>query len=250
MKAVNLIPAEQRRGAGGLAGRSGGIVYVVVATLGVIVALGVLYAFTVKTVANRKGDLASVTAQVAQVQQQAAALEPYVSVESLRSKAVAGVVNLAESRFNWPLAMQQIALALPHDVTLTTLTGTAATVVGGPAQTTATGGSTFSLAGCASSQVEIATIISDLQRIPSVVNVSLEDAQRSKSGFDTKLNARPPVGANQGEAASGQCPFVSWNMSLSFAPNYTLPNHKLPAETVASGSKHADLTAATKRPSR
>ena len=29
MRAVNLIPADQRRGAGGLAGRSGGIVYVV-----------------------------------------------------------------------------------------------------------------------------------------------------------------------------------------------------------------------------
>jgi hypothetical protein len=28
VRAVNLIPAEERRGAGGLAGRSGGVVYV------------------------------------------------------------------------------------------------------------------------------------------------------------------------------------------------------------------------------
>ena len=41
VKAVNLIPPDQRRGAGGLAGRTGGIVYVVVGGLAVIVALGV-----------------------------------------------------------------------------------------------------------------------------------------------------------------------------------------------------------------
>ena len=89
MKAVNLIPTEQRRGAGGLAGRSGGIVYVVVGTLAVIVALGVVYASAVKSVADRKGQLTAVTAQVAQVQQQAAALSPFVNVHSLRAKAAA-----------------------------------------------------------------------------------------------------------------------------------------------------------------
>ena len=42
MRAVNLIPAEQRRGAGGLAGRTGGVVYVVLGMLVVLVALGVV----------------------------------------------------------------------------------------------------------------------------------------------------------------------------------------------------------------
>lgn len=251
MKAVNLIPADQRRGAGGLAGRSGGVVYVVVGTLAVIVALGVVYAFAVKSVAHRKGELAAVTAQVAQVQQQTAALAPFVNVESLRQRAASGVVSLAESRFNWPQAMSQLALALPRDVTLTSFTGTAATDGGGASATTtstSTGGSTFSLAGCASSQAEVATIVSNLQEIPSVTNVSLEDATKKSDAFDTKLNARPPVGADRAEASSGQCPFVTWTLTLDFSPNYTLPKQTLPAETVSSGSTHADLTADKKQP--
>jgi hypothetical protein len=255
VKAVNLIPTEQRRGAGGVAGRSGGVVYIVVGTLAVIVALGVVYAFAVKSVAHEKGQLAAATAQVAQVQAQAQALSPYVSVQSLRQKAASGVVNLAESRFNWPQAMSQIALALPRDVTVTEITGNASTVAGAAASTTttstSTGGGTFALGGCASSQAEIATIISDLERIPSVSGVSLESSTKNTGGFNTKLNARPPVGANQDEASiGGQCPFVQWNLDLGFASNYTLPNQKLPAETLASGSSHANLTAATKHSSR
>ena len=42
MRAVNLIPADERRGAGGIAGRSGGVVYVLVGGLAVLVALGVV----------------------------------------------------------------------------------------------------------------------------------------------------------------------------------------------------------------
>jgi hypothetical protein len=253
VKAVNLIPAEQRRGAGGVAGRSGGVVYVVVGALALIVALGVVYAFAVKSVAHKKGELAAVTAQVAQAQQQAAALSPYVSVAGLRENATSGVVGLAESRFNWPQAMAQIALALPRDVTITQITGTASTVAGASpsAASTTTAGSSFSLAGCASSQAEVATIISDLERIPSVAGVALDGSDKSTGGFNTKLNMRSPVGANQDEASTGgQCPFVTWNLTLGFASSYTLPNQKLPAETLAAGSTHANLPAATKHSSR
>lgn len=255
MKAVNLIPPEQRRGAGGIGGRSGGIVYVVVGTLAVIVALGVVYAFAVKAVAKHKGQLDAVTEQVAQVQQQAAALTPFVEVQSLRDNAAAGVVNLAEGRFNWPLAMQQLVLALPRDVTLTQLNGTASTVAGSSSSTattttTTTGGSTFSMAGCASSMSEVATIISDLQRVPSVTSVALENEQKNGAGYTPKWNERPPLGADEAEAKSGGCPFVSWNLTLAFEPTYTVPNQKLPAQTLASGSRHADLTAATKQSPR
>ena len=76
VRAVNLIPSDQRRGAGGLAGRSGGIVYVLAGGLAVLVALGVVYAFAVHSVAARKTELASVTRQVAVVTAEAQALSP------------------------------------------------------------------------------------------------------------------------------------------------------------------------------
>jgi hypothetical protein len=130
MRAVNLIPPEQRRGAGGLAGRTGGVVYVVQGMLVVLVALGVVYALAVHQVAARKATLAQVTAEATTIQGEVAALQPYVSFESLTQQRVSSVVALAEQRFDWPQAMEQISLALPSNVTLSSISGTA--TGGGP----------------------------------------------------------------------------------------------------------------------
>ena len=131
MRAVNLIPAEQRRGAGGIAGRSGGIVYVLTGALAVVVILGVVYALAVHNVADNKGELASVTEQVTAVNAQSQALAPYVSFAGVTSTNVGQVTTLARQRFDWPSAMQQLALALPQDVTFTSFSGTSSAGVAG-----------------------------------------------------------------------------------------------------------------------
>ena len=246
MKAVNLIPAEQRRGAGGIAGRSGGIVYVVVGALAVVVALGVVYAFAVRTVADRKGQLAAVTAQVGTVQAQKDALEPYVAVHQLRQQAVGGVVGVAETRFDWPDAMRQLALALPVDVTLTSLTGTASAQAATPGSTTSSSpGSTFSLAGCASSQAEVATVLTRLSAVPSVSNVDLQSAAKTT---DSAPNASRVLRPDAAEAAAGTCPLVSFNLTFDYAQDYTVPNQTVPTQTVSHSHAKgaASLTAATK----
>jgi hypothetical protein len=46
VKAVNLIPDEQRRGAGGATGRSGGVAYAIVGVLAGIVGLFAVYTMT------------------------------------------------------------------------------------------------------------------------------------------------------------------------------------------------------------
>ena len=253
MKAVNLIPADQRRGAGGIAGRSGGIVYVVVGGLAVVVALGVLYAFAVSSVADRKSTLATVTARVSAVQAQAAALAPYVAVHQLRQSAVSNVVALAEQRFDWPDVMAQLALALPSDVTLTTLSGS---VAGGGSTGAATpstptpatpstptgAGATFTLEGCASSQAEVATVLTRLAQVPGVTNVSL--GQAAKSG--KAPNAGEPVARAKAEAAGGSCPLVTFGVSLSYDTTYTVPNEKLASTPTGS----AQTVSATSRSSR
>jgi len=252
VKAVNLIPADQRRGAGGLAGRSGGIMYVVVGGLAVVVGLGVLYAFAVKSVADRKGQLASVTEQVDAVQAQAAALTPYVQVSQLRQQAVANVVSLAQGRFNWPDAMQQLVLALPSDVTLTALSGSAGAPSPGSSANTSsspTGAASFSMSGCASSEAEVATVLHQLAQVPGVASVSLANATKAGKA----PNAGRQVPRKQAEAVAGQCPLVSFNLSLAYAANYTLPNEKLPAaasgtQTVSSASSAGSVRATTRQP--
>jgi hypothetical protein len=228
MKAVNLIPAEQRRGAGGIAGRSGGIVYVVVGALSIVVLLGIVYAFAVRSVADRKGQLADVTAQVDAVQAQSAALAPYVQVEQLRQHAVSSAVGLAEQRFDWPQALRQLALALPSDVTFVNVGGSfggsASTSPEQAATTTPGGGASFTISGCASSQAEVATVVASLQRVPGVNGVSLQNANGTP-------NASPTMRRRSAEAKGGQCPHVTFSLTLEYAGTYTLPNQRVATAT-------------------
>jgi Tfp pilus assembly protein PilN len=251
VKAVNLIPAEQRRGAGGIAGRSGGVVYVVVGALALVVALGVVYAFAVKTVAHRQGQLEAVTSEVGQVETQKNSLAPYVSVQQLSQHAVTGVVGLAETRFNWPGAMRQLALALPDDVTLTSLNGAASAQAASPGSAGSAGpGSTFSLAGCASSQAEVATVLERLSGVPSVSDVSLQAASKVSPGAPNAGKARRPSDAEQ---RGGSCGLVSFNLTFDYAEDYTVPNQTVPSQTVSradGATRSASLTAATNKRSR
>jgi Tfp pilus assembly protein PilN len=222
MRAVNLIPAEERRGAGGIAGRSGGVAYVLTGALAVIVVLGVVYALAVHSVADKKGQLASVTQQVSNVTAEAQSLTPYVQVAALSTDKVQQVMTLAKARFNWPGAMRQLALGLPSDVTLTTFGATA----GGSAAVNAAGepDTDFSLAGCASNQAEVATVLTDLAAVPGVDNVTLSSSVENKR----VLGKSKPSAV---EASGGGCPLVTFDLTVTYDASYTVPDSK-----IASGS--------------
>jgi Tfp pilus assembly protein PilN len=244
VRAVNLIPAEERRGAGGIAGRSGGVVYVVTGGLAVLVLLGVLYAVAVHGVAQRKGQLAGLVSQVAAVNAETQALQPYVEIASISAEKVQQVAALAEQRFDWPDALNQLALALPNDVSLTSLTAGAGQAAAAAATPTSGSGNPFALVGCANSQGEIPAVLSNLSLIPGVTNVSLvSTVVASTSGYhglSTKLNHGGD--AHGDDPVASTCPHVTWTVNLSYAASYTVPKVKLPqgsssgAQTVSTGS--------------
>jgi Tfp pilus assembly protein PilN len=250
MRAVNLIPSDQRRGAGGLAGRSGGVVYVLTGGLAVLVALGVVYALAVHSVATRKTDLASVTRQVAVVTAEGQALQPYVQAAAVTTEKVHEVASLAESRFNWPSAMQQLALSLPGDVTFLSFnaiagsaapasTTTTTTPAPGPAASSGAGAS-FTLVGCASTQREVAEVLTNLFQVPGVSNVRLANSVETAPPKKTKLSGQAELKAALSTA--GGCPLVTFTLSLTYAGSYTVPNTKAPkpssggAQTISSSS--------------
>jgi Tfp pilus assembly protein PilN len=226
VRAVNLIPAVERRGAGGLAGRSGGGVYVLTGGLAVLVVLGVIYAFAVQTVAHRKGQLASLTQQVAAVNEQNQQLAPYVSFATISAQQTQQALALAAQRFDWPDAMEQLALALPSDVTLTSFSANngAATSTSGVA-----GAPTFTLNGCASAQSEIPSVLTSLAGIPGVSNVQLQTTTENR-----RSSGKVPASAS--EASSSGCPYVSFSVGLSYSSSYTVPSGKAPSGS-ASGAQ-------------
>jgi Tfp pilus assembly protein PilN len=245
VRAVNLIPADQRRGAGGIAGRSGGIVYVLPAGLAVLVLLGVIYALAVHQVADKKGQLAAVTQQVASVNEQAQALAPYVQFAGVSAVEVSQVKTLAGSRFDWPDAMRQLALALPPDVTFTSFNATANQ---GPANADGSTDTTFTLTGCASTQGEIANVLTNLAGVPGVDDVTLtstaENLKQTKSGKSQVTSA---------EASGGACPFVTFAVDVAYSSAYTIPLQKTgggasPGQTVSAAPSSPTIsTAATQQ---
>lgn len=217
MRSINLIPAEQRRGAGGLAGRAGGASYVVVGALAVFVLMAVFYAIAIGQVSSRKHDLARVTAQTANTQVQAAALDPYVQFATIRQQRQDAITALAAARFDWSDSMDQIARALPSDVTLASLAGTggpsaapaaaaAATPVAPGTPVVAPVVPTVTLTGCATSHSEVATVLVDLNRVAGVASVSLASSAKA-APTKTTPGSTPTVG----------CHGATFNATLTYA---------------------------------
>jgi len=244
VRAVNLIPADQRRGAGGIAGRSGGIFYVLTGGLVVLVLLGVVYAFAVHSVADKKGQLAAVTQQVTTVTAEAQSLAPYVQFAGVSAADVNQVTTLAQARFDWPNAMRQLALALPADVTFTEFNATAAS---GPAASSGSQDTAFNISGCASTQGEIAQVLTSLAGVPGVDNVTLTSTVENRRVTNSGKSQ-----VKAAEAVGGGCPLVGFTLAVNYSSTYTVPQRKAPttttpAQTVSTPSSPSVSTAASQQ---
>ena len=196
-----------------------------------LVALGVVYAFAVHSVASRKGQLAS-RDRAGRRRQRG---EPHRSRPTSRSHRSASsrlqqVATLAQQRFNWPDAMEQLALALPNDVTLISFSANdgAASV-----NQTSTGVPSFTLDGCASAQAEIPSVLTSLAGIPGVSDVQLTSSTEN-------LRSKGKVPAKDSEANNGGCPYVAFIVDLSYSNSYTVPSAKS-----SSGSSSGAQTVST-----
>ncbi len=191
MRAVNLMPTEDRRTAGG------GLRSLSPATLGLfaVLVVAILGFGAILLVDNRVNDrrhsVAAVQAQVDQAQAQAVAVARTAQSlkDSQRSEAAAR--SLAGSRFDWPGLLTDISRHLPAKVKLTTLQGS----LGGTA-TSAAG--TVQIAGCAGSLRAVATTISRIREVRGVADVA--------------------VGSTTKGASTGPCPYPqSFNFNVSLA---------------------------------
>ncbi|HEX6390151.1 MAG TPA: hypothetical protein VFZ89_11900, partial [Solirubrobacteraceae bacterium] len=63
MKAVNLIPKDERTGGSGVAGRSGGAVYILLGALAAIVLMVGSLALTSRSASDKRAELAQVEAE-------------------------------------------------------------------------------------------------------------------------------------------------------------------------------------------
>ncbi len=207
MRAVNLIPAEQRSGASVGAGRSEGVAYAILGTVAGLAAMALLYGLAHNQVTTRQAEANKLAGRAEAAQSAAAQLTPYTSFVSLRQARTQAVAQLVGSRFDWAHVFHEFGRVLPANTSITSLTGTvgsgissagaapaaasspagtasagAAGAPGGAAVTSATPpGSlpSFTLAGCAISQTAVAETLNRLRLIDGVSNVVLQSSVKT-----------------------------------------------------------------------
>jgi hypothetical protein len=242
MRAVNLIPSEDRRGASVGVGRSDGAAYIVLGAFGLLAVLVLIYGIARHQVSDNKSKLASIAAKTQRAQASAAALTPYTSFIALREQRSKAVEAVVDSRFDWAHAFHELGRVLPRDASVSSLEGSVGSSTGtsgasAPAATSSTASTSsatsatppgsvpkMTLSGCASSQSEVALTLQRLRLMDGVSEVSLKSSTKSDSG-----------GAG---SVSSNCTAQSalFTIEITFEP--------LPTPTASSGSA-TELTSAT-----
>ena len=239
MRAVNLIPPDQRTDAAIGGGRSQGAAYAVLALLGGVALLALLYGMARHDVSSRRAKVVTLTAKYQQIQGTAQGLAQYSSFIKLREERVRAVSQLIESRFDWAHAFHELGRVLPEHASIDSLDGIAgpessggssssassssagkgSTGSAGSAASGATGASAvasatppgsvpqITLQGCATSQAEVARTLNRLRLIDGVGEVTLESSIKAASG-----------GSSTGPTSSGQCAATAFTIQLTFEP--------------------------------
>ena len=187
MKAVNLIPLEERRGPGA-GGRSGGAAYGVLGVLGVLVLMVAAWTLTGKTVNDRRTQLSNVEQQASATEAQATKLAAYATFADLRKSRAETVASIAHSRFDWAHVMHEVARVIPADTHLTSLSGSVSPSAdapnGGGAALALRGsnpGPAIDIVGCANGQANVSRMMSRLRLIDGVTHVTLAESSKSDS---------------------------------------------------------------------
>ena len=202
MKAVNLIPAELRRGDTS-GGHSGGVVYVVLAALAVLVVLTAAWAGLGKQINDRKAQAVELKAEADVVEARAGKLAHYESAAADAKTRVEKVRTLATSRFDWPHTFREVSRLMPKEAWVQTMVGTIGTNVsvegGGNPLRTSENAPALELEGCTARQDSVAKLMAQLRAMDGVTRVMLSASEKN----DLKETAK--AGAATAQVDSSDC---------------------------------------------
>jgi Tfp pilus assembly protein PilN len=245
MRAVNLIPTEQRKG-GTVGARSQGAAFAVLGLLAGVAALTFLYGSADHRLESRRAEAASLTARAQQVRVQAAKLSAYSSFMQMREQRLQEMAQLIDSRFDWSSAMGELSRVLPSYVVLNSLQATVGskTAAATPASASASAASsasasaapvssttppgvvpTFTLSGCAASQAAVAQTLVRLRLMSGVSNVTLQSSTKSGSGSSS--------GGSGGGACEPAAPAFTVNVAFQPLPSPPATSTETLESTVA-----------------
>jgi hypothetical protein len=182
MKAVNLIPNEQRRASA--TGARSGSAYAVLGVLAVLLAMLVGYVLTANTVNERTAAAEEARQEADAYEAQTRNLESFTDFASIKNQRLAAVLTAARTRFDWERLMREVAHVMPEgswlQETSASVSGDTASVAStSPSSSTATAapaGPAATFVGCTRKQSEVAKILVRLRQMHRVSDVELNES--------------------------------------------------------------------------
>jgi Tfp pilus assembly protein PilN len=170
-----------------------------------LLAVGVvtLLVLTGNKIADRKAEVASLQSQVDATQARADQLSTYTNFADLQQARQETVASLATSRFDWERALHELALVLPDDVWLISMTASAATDPSSSTSSSTTAvdgvtGPSLDINGCASGHEAVAKFLAALRDVDGVTRVTVLSSDRP--GAESSSNSS----TSSSSASSGQ----------------------------------------------
>lgn len=219
MKPVNLLPVSERRNLP--AKRLENSSVVVLGILAVLLLGGLYYVSTNNKINGARSDIATDQQRTAVAKARTAQLGSFARFAKIKQTREDSVRQLATQRFDWERLMREVALVLPAGTQVTSLdassSGQAAGASGGTPSASpstsspstssgssgaASGQPSLQIAGCATSQPEVATMMVRLRAMDRVDDVSLQSSAKNGTGGASGSSSAPQ---SDGAGQAGDC---------------------------------------------
>jgi len=207
MKAVNLIPTEQRRAKA--SGKQNGSSYVLIGLLVTLLAMVGAYVVTSNNVKDRESKAAAAKAEAKQYEAEVAQRGSFTNFAQIKATRLASVVGVASTRFDWERLMRELSRVMPEGSWLQSSDASVSGAVDGEATTTTTGAPVAAtpkakLVGCTPDQSDVAQMMVRMRQIHRVT--------------DVKLNASSTELGDASEVTASSCgKYYQFDITLSFA---------------------------------
>ena len=216
MKAVNLIPTEQRRVQA--SGKQNGSSYILIGVLVTLLAMVGAYVFTSNNVKDRDAKAAAAKAQADQLEAEVAQRGSFTNFSDIKKTRLASVMTVAGTRFDWERLMRELSRVMPEGSWLQSSDASVSGDVEGEASTSTDGTAVAAvpkanLVGCTPDQSDVARMMVRMREIYRVTDVKLNQSS-TEVGDNTEITAN----------SCGK--YYQFDITLSFAP--TPPSSEAP----------------------
>lgn len=212
MRPVNLIPADERRGASRGASTSSGIsAYILVGVLAFAVIGALLLTTKSNAIKAQESKLADLTAEEAALQQKEQPVSTYATLQQTAQARFDAVYDTARGRFNFERRLRQLTRVLPNTTILTkldaSLTGDGG-AAGAPAPAAGEAGAaaapTFKLTACTTAgKPGVALATTRMRNLDGVTKVTVGKVTTGTSCELGSSSSASSASATAGQAQAG-----------------------------------------------